>query len=51
MNERQGMDERRQSQQKYDGDDRRKMQHQYEQPMGDEPVRKPAMNDGEDRPN
>jgi hypothetical protein len=43
--------ERRQAQQSYDGDDRRKMEHNYEKPMGDEESRKPAMNDDGDQPN
>ena len=51
MDNQEQQQERRQSQQSYDGDDRRQMAHNYEKPMGDEESRKPAMNDGEDKPN
>ena len=51
MDNQQPQEERRHAQQDYDGDERRKMEHNYEKPMGDEDIRKPAMNDDGDKPN
>lgn len=39
-------EERRHTQQKYDGEDRRKEEFSYEKPVGDEPSDAPKMGDG-----
>jgi len=40
-------EERRHTQEHYDGEERRKQDHDYQQPVGDEPSQAPAMKDDE----